>query len=133
MADIYQFKNLGDGRGSLVSLESNKNLPFNIKRVYYMYGCTPTKPRGFHAHRELQQIAIAISGSCRILLDDGITKKWLQLNSPEQGVHIGNMVWHEMHDFSDDCILMVLADDFYDEADYIRDYDQFTNSMRGVI
>lgn len=130
MAEIHQFKNLSDERGSLVSIESNKNIPFDIKRIYYMYGCASNEPRGFHAHKQLQQIAIAISGSCKILLDDGVNKEWVDLNSPEKGVYIGNMIWREMHDFSDDCILMVLADEYYNEADYIRDYDNFISQVK---
>jgi dTDP-4-dehydrorhamnose 3,5-epimerase-like enzyme len=125
LAEVVQFRNLGDSRGSLVALESGRNIPFEFKRVYYIYGMQNDVPRGFHAHKKLRQIAVCLSGSCSMLLDDGINKEKIPLNSPEAGVLIDAMVWHEMHDFSDDCVLLVLADDFYDESDYIRDYDRF--------
>ncbi|HHQ4668753.1 TPA: sugar 3,4-ketoisomerase [Aeromonas veronii] len=116
---------LGDERGSLVALEGNKNIPFEIKRVYYIYGTQKGVARGFHAHKELKQVAICLSGSCRFVMDDGVKKNEFILNSPSQGLLIDVMQWHEMYDFSEDCILLVLASDFYDEADYIRNYDSF--------
>ncbi|WP_429049178.1 sugar 3,4-ketoisomerase [Aeromonas veronii] len=116
---------LGDERGSLVVLEENRNIPFEIKRVYYIYGTQKGVARGFHAHKELKQVAICLSGSCRFVMDDGLKKNEVILNSPSQGLLIDVMQWHEMYDFSQDCILLVLASDIYDEADYIRDYDSF--------
>ncbi|WP_421285727.1 sugar 3,4-ketoisomerase [Aeromonas veronii] len=116
---------LGDERGSLVALEENRNIPFEIKRVYYIYGTQKGVARGFHAHKELKQVAICLSGSCRFVMDDGLKKNEVILNSPSQGLLIDVMQWHEMYDFSEDCILLVLASDIYDEADYIRDYDNF--------
>lgn len=116
---------LGDERGSLVVLEENRNIPFEIKRVYYIYGTQKGVARGFHAHKELKQVAICLSGSCRFVMDDGLKKNEVILNSPSQGLLIDVMQWHEMYDFSEDCILLVLASDIYDEADYIRDYDSF--------
>lgn len=122
---LIDFKSLGDDRGSLISLEENKNIPFNIKRVYYIFGTKEGVRRGFHAHKKLKQVAVCVSGSCKFLLDDGKEKHHISLSSPEKGLLIEDMVWHEMYDFSDDCVLVVLADDFYDESDYIRDYDEF--------
>lgn len=116
---------LGDERGSLVALEGNRNIPFEIKRVYYIYGTQKGVARGFHAHKELKQVAICLSGSCRFVMDDGVKKNEVILNSPSQGLLIDVMQWHEMYDFSEDCILLVLASDIYDEADYIRNYDSF--------
>jgi len=116
---------LGDERGSLVALEGNRNIPFEIKRVYYIYGTQKGVARGFHAHKELKQVAICLSGSCRFVMDDGVKKNEVILNSPSQGLLIDVMQWHEMYDFSEDCILLVLASDIYDEADYIRSYDDF--------
>ncbi|MCY1560837.1 TDP-4-oxo-6-deoxy-alpha-D-glucose-3,4-oxoisomerase [compost metagenome] len=81
--------------------------------------------RGFHAHRKLEQVAVCLSGSCSFLLDDGLNKQTLKLASPAQGLRIEPMVWHEMYDFSADCVLMVIASEHYDESDYIRDYEQF--------
>lgn len=115
----------GDERGSLVALEDQKNVPFSIRRVYYLFGTAEGVRRGFHAHRDLQQLVIAVRGSCRFLLDDGSEKVHILLDSPSQGLFLPGMMWREMYDFSEDCVLMVLADSHYDEADYIRDYDQF--------
>ncbi|BAJ01453.1 sugar 3,4-ketoisomerase [Shewanella violacea] len=122
---IIDFKSLGDERGDLVSLEGNKDIPFDIKRVYYIFGTESSVSRGFHAHKNLQQVAICVKGSCKIILDDGNIREDVILNSPFKGLYINSMKWREMHDFSEDCVLMVLASSFYDEADYIRDYQEF--------
>ncbi|MGL4939359.1 sugar 3,4-ketoisomerase [Shewanella sp.] len=122
---IINFKNLGDERGSLVALEANRQIPFEIKRVYYIYGTALGVARGFHAHKELKQVAIALSGSCRFMLDDGRHQEEVVLDNPAEGLLIESFLWREMYDFSEDCVLMVLADQFYDEHDYIRNYDKF--------
>ena len=119
------FPALGDERGSLVALEAEKSVPFAIKRVYYIFGTKTGESRGFHAHKKLQQVAICITGSCRMILDDGQQRSEILLNSPNKGLVIGDVVWREMHDFSKDCILLVLASEHYDESDYIRDYNEF--------
>lgn len=119
------FPALGDDRGSLVVLEGDKSIPFDIKRVYYIFGTQPGVARGFHAHKALKQVAICITGKCKMLLDNGIEKAEVGLDSPTKGIVIEPMVWHEMHDFSSDCALLVLASEYYDEADYIRDYESF--------
>ena len=116
---------LGDERGQLAVLEQDINVPFDIKRVYYIFGTQPGVRRGYHAHKALQQLAVCTSGQCTILLDDGNQKRHIKLTSPDQGLLIDPMVWHEMYDFSDDCVLMVLANDLYKESDYIRNYDDF--------
>ena len=115
----------GDERGSLVALESNISVPFEIKRVYYIYGTQNNVSRGFHAHKELRQLAVCVSGSCRLLLDDGKSKKNIILNNPSEGLFIDNLIWREIHDFSSDCVLMILTNEYYDELDYIRDYEKF--------
>lgn len=122
---LIDFPVLGDERGSLLALEGNKHVPFDIKRVYYIYGTQEGVARGFHAHKKLQQVAICLKGSCRFVMDNGAEKSDVVLNSPSQGLLIDTMQWHEMYDFSCDCILLVLASDVYDEADYIRNYDDF--------
>ena len=121
------FQTLGDERGSLVALEigQEKAVPFEIKRVYYIYHTAPGVSRGFHAHKALKQVAICVAGSCRMVLDDGHTRKETWLECPTKGLLIESMTWREMHDFSENCVLLVLASDHYDEADYIRDYDDF--------
>ncbi|ENO0285015.1 MAG: sugar 3,4-ketoisomerase [Enterobacter asburiae] len=115
----------GDERGLLVAIEENRHIPFNIKRVYYMYDTQEKVRRGYHAHKKTTQVAIVLKGSCKFLFDDGYTKQDISLDNPAIGLLIEPLMWHEMYDFSDDCILMVLADDFYDESDYIRNYDDF--------
>lgn len=115
----------GDARGSLISLEAQKNIPFEIKRVYYIFGTQLGVSRGFHAHKALHQVAICVSGSCRFILDDGHTSEDIVLDSPEKSIYIGPMVWHEMHDLSIDCVILVLASDYYNESDYIRSYESF--------
>ncbi|MGV8002183.1 FdtA/QdtA family cupin domain-containing protein [Photorhabdus temperata subsp. temperata] len=122
---LIDFEILGDERGQLISLEGNKNIPFEIKRVYYIFGTKSGVARGFHAHKKLKQIAICMNGNCRFILDNGKKREEIVLNTSHSGILINPMAWHEMHDFSEDCILMVLADDVYDESDYIRDYDNF--------
>jgi len=124
---LIQLQSHGDHRGSLVALEEQKNIPFAIKRVYYLFDTKENVRRGFHAHKELKQLAIVLKGSCRFLLDDGNDKTEVLLDNPAQGLLIESFVWREMFDFSDDCVLMVLADAVYDESDYIRDYSHFVS------
>ncbi|HAS6488951.1 TPA: WxcM-like domain-containing protein [Vibrio parahaemolyticus] len=124
------FPVIGDERGSLVALEGSVNIPFDIKRVYYLFGMQPDLPRGFHAHKELVQLAVCLKGRCDILMDDGKNKETVTLDSPEKGLMIDVMQWHEMRDFSEDCVLLVLASDVYNEADYIRDYSKFLEEMK---
>lgn len=120
-----QFQRHGDARGMLVALEENKEIPFKIKRVYYLYDTLADVTRGFHAHKSLQQILICVHGSCKIRLDDGCDKGVVILDTPDEGIYVGNNMWREMFDFSPDAVLMVLASELYDEKDYIRDYDEF--------
>lgn len=128
---LIQLQSHGDERGSLVSLEEEKNIPFPIKRVYYVFNTKDKVRRGFHAHKKLKQLAIVVKGSCRFLLDDGNEKIEVLLDNPAQGLYIESFVWREMFDFSEDCVLMVLADSIYDEADYVRDYELFLNMIKG--
>jgi dTDP-4-dehydrorhamnose 3,5-epimerase-like enzyme len=127
---LIQLQSHGDERGSLVSLEEEKNIPFSIKRVYYVFNTKDKVGRGFHAHKKLKQLAIVVKGSCRFLLDDGNEKIEVLLDNPAQGLYIESFVWREMFDFSADCVLMVLADSIYDEADYVRDYEEFTKMVK---
>ena len=120
----YVFQQHGDERGQLVALEEHKDIPFEIKRVYYMYDTGEGVSRGHHAHKSLEQILICIHGSCKILLDNGEEKKIVPLEKPYEGLYICNDIWREMYDFSPDAVLMVLASDYYNE-DYIRNYDEF--------
>ncbi|MDD2384973.1 MAG: FdtA/QdtA family cupin domain-containing protein [Sulfurospirillaceae bacterium] len=122
---MIDFKIMGDERGSLIALEEHHNVPFDVKRIYYIFGTKKDVRRGYHAHRDLKQLAICISGSCKFLLDDGKNKQHIELNSPTHGLLIEGLIWREMYDFSDNCVLMVLADNYYTANDYIRDYEQF--------
>ena len=122
---VIDFKILGDERGQLIALEQQKNIPFDIKRVYYIFETQKGVRRGFHAHKALEQVLVCVNGSCDVLIDNGQAKKIISLNRPDKGLYIGPMIWREMFDFSEDCVLMVLASEHYDEADYIRDYKQY--------
>ncbi|EJN6829784.1 WxcM-like domain-containing protein [Vibrio cidicii] len=130
LVSFIQFPVIGDERGNLVALERNKEIPFDIRRIYYMFGMQSDLPRGFHAHKELIQVAVCLKGSCDILMDDGNDKQVVTLNSPDKGLVIDTMQWHEMENFSDDCVLLVLASDVYNESDYIRDYSEFLREVR---
>ncbi|MDA3967719.1 MULTISPECIES: sugar 3,4-ketoisomerase [Helicobacter] len=121
---LLNFSVMGDLRGNLVSLEENKNIPFCIKRVYYIYN-TSDKERGFHAHTRLEQVAVVLSGECEFVLDSGKSREVIKLDTPSVGLYIGIGIWREMRNFSSNCVLMVLASEYYDENEYIRDYDEF--------
>jgi dTDP-4-dehydrorhamnose 3,5-epimerase-like enzyme len=125
------FQSLGDERGQLVALEigQEKNVPFDIKRVYYIYHTEAGVSRGFHAHKSLKQVAICVSGSCTMVLDNGTQRQSVLMDCPTRGLLIESMMWREMHNFSEDCVLLVLASERYDENDYIRDYQQFLEQV----
>ena len=122
---VVRFPVHGDDRGSLIALETAQEIPFLVRRVYYIYGTQPGVSRGFHAHRRLNQLCVALSGTVRFVLDDGACQQSVTLDSPEMGLHIGPGLWREMHEFSPDCVLMVLADRHYEADDYIRDHAAF--------
>ena len=126
---LIDMKILGDERGKLVSLEGNKNIPFDIKRVYYIFDTLPDQVRGKHAHKDLEQIIVAMDGSCEFVLDNGKERKSIWLNRPDVGLYIGNNIWREMQNFSYGCKLMVLASKHYDEKEYIRNYDDFLREV----
>lgn len=126
-----QFNKHGDHGGMLVSLEQERNVPFDIRRVYYVFGTEPNVHRGRHAHRHLRQLAIALRGSVTIRVDDGTDSADFVMNDPAEGLLLGYMVWRELYDFSEDCVLMVLADQLYDPEDYIVDYDAFLAEAHG--
>ncbi|EPJ75813.1 MULTISPECIES: sugar 3,4-ketoisomerase [unclassified Pseudomonas] len=126
---FLQLQTHGDDRGSLIALEEGKNIPFSVKRVYYMFDTREGVRRGFHAHRTLKQVAVAVRGSCRFMLDDGREKIDIRLDHPHQGLLIESFIWREIYDFSEDCVLMVLADQLYTESDYVRDYASFLTEV----
>ena len=121
----YVFQPHGDDRGQLVALEEYKDIPFEIKRVYFVYDTKDGVVRGHHAHKSLQQILVCVHGTFKILLDNGTEKKIVPLEKPYEGLYIANNIWREMFDFSPDAVLLVFASELYNEQDYIRDYDEF--------
>ncbi len=130
LSKIEEFKVLGDRRGQLVALESNKQIPFDMKRVFYIYGTKKDVPRGNHSHYKTKQFLVVVNGSCKVTLDNGKEKETFSLNKPNLGLFQNALIWGYMHDFSDDCVLIVLASEHYDESDYIRDYDEFLNVVK---
>ena len=126
---IINFPIMGDDRGLLVAMESIDKVPFEIKRVYFIFDTLKDVSRGFHAHKQLEQIAVCVSGKCRMTLDDGKKREDVWLDSPNKSIFIDKYIWHEMHDFSEGCVLLVLASEHYNESDYIRSYDDFFISI----
>jgi dTDP-4-dehydrorhamnose 3,5-epimerase-like enzyme len=127
---VLDFKVEGDELGYLIALESGKNVPFEFNRAYYIFDIAADDVRGKHAHKKLEQVLICARGKCRILFDDKKEKKTVELDRPNRGVVIPPMVWHEIFDFSPDCLLIAVASDLYDEGDYIRDYAKFLEAVR---
>lgn len=122
---IFNFDEHGDERGSLIALEAMKEIPFDIKRVYYIFENGKGVRRGFHAHKELKQILICVSGACKIHLDNGKETEEVLLDDPRKGLMIESNMWREMYDFTPGAVLLVLASEYYTEKDYIRDYNEF--------
>tara|TARA_R110001606_G_scaffold355312_1_gene506201 strand:- start:29755 stop:30153 length:399 start_codon:yes stop_codon:yes gene_type:complete len=131
--NLNEHKVLGDRRGKLVAIESNKEVPFEIKRVFYIYGTQVGVPRGDHSHYKTKQYLIAVNGSCKVTLDDGKTTTTYDLDTPNLGLFQAELVWGTMHDFSEDCVLLVFADDFYNVNDYIVDYQEFLKATHNEI
>ena len=129
---VIEFKEFGDEKGNLVVAEgSGFDVPFDIRRVFYIYGSDPDIKRGNHANRYTQFVLINVSGSSKVLVDDGTTKEVIILDKPRMGLYLGTMVWKEMYDFSPDSVLLVLASEHYIESEYIRDYDAFIAEVKG--
>lgn len=127
---LVNFQTLGDERGSLIAIEQGYNTSFEIKRVYYIFNTKEGVGRGFHAHVNLKQMAIAVKGSCTFVLDNGNKREEVKLDNANQGLFIDGLIWREMKDFSSDCVLVVLASEHYDESDYIRNYDKFLEVVK---
>lgn len=126
----YTFPPHGDERGQLVAIEALKDLPFEFKRVYYIYDTKDGVRRGFHAHYDLEQILICVSGSCKIHLDNGFETEEVLLDKPYEGLYIANDMWREMYDFTEGAVLLVIASRPYEESDYIRNYDDFIKMIK---
>jgi WxcM-like, C-terminal len=130
---IIDLPRIQDPRGNLTFVESGTHIPFDLQRVYYLYDVPGGAERGGHAHKDLQQLIIAISGSFDIVLDDGSEKKRFHLNRSYYGLYICPMVWRELENFSSGSVCLVLASIFYDESDYYRDYAEFLTAVRSKI
>ncbi|NLL91290.1 MAG: WxcM-like domain-containing protein [Ruminococcaceae bacterium] len=122
---VIEFSCHSDEYGSLVALESNRDIPFSTKRVYYIYEVDELMRRGFHSHNDLEQVMICVHGSVKILLKTPFEEEVITLNDPTQGLYVGPMVWREMFDWQQDAVLLVLASEYYDENDYIRNYEEY--------
>lgn len=127
---IIDLRKISDPRGNLTPIEGGGDVPFDIKRIYYLYDVPSGESRGAHAHKELQQLIVAANGSFTITLDDGKNKKAFTLNRPYQGLYVVPGIWRDLDDFSSGAVLLCLASEHYDAADYIRDYDEFLKYKR---
>ena len=127
---IIEFKDLGDERGKLVVIEGNDSIPFEIKRVFYIYGSDHDVIRGQHANRQSQFVLINVAGTSKVRITDGKEEFIVELNRPMMGVYIPQMIWKDMYDFSSDSVLLVLASTHYDGKEYIRDYEEYKKEIR---
>lgn len=131
--ELLEFPVHGDHSGCLVALEKGNDFPFEIKRVYYVWGSAASVVRGHHAHKELEQVIVVTSGSCDFTLDNGRVKETVHLDSPNRGLYIKGNIWRTFTNFSPDCVVMVLASMHYDATDYIRKYEEFLSKARGAM
>lgn len=130
---IFDLPRINDPRGNLTFVEANRHVPFEIRRVYYLYDVPGGAERGGHGHKALHQLIIAMSGSFDIHLDDGYAKKTIHMNRSYNGLYVCPMIWREIDNFSSGAVCMVLASDYYDEQDYYRDYSAFINDTKRAI
>lgn len=128
---VVKLRKIGDVRGNLTVIEGAKDIPFEIKRIYYIYDVPAGEYRGAHAHRKLEQLMVAVSGSLDVSVDDGMERKTFSLNRPYEGFYIPKMTWRDMGNFSSGSVCLVLASEFYEESDYLRDYDEFLRIAKG--
>ncbi len=126
---IIELPKIADPRGNLTFVENGNQIPFDISRVYYLYDVPGGSERGGHAHKELSQLIIAMSGSFDIVLDDGSEQKRFHLNRSYFGLYVCPMIWRELDNFSSGSVCMVLASNLYDESDYYREYDEYLSSL----
>nr|4ZU7_A Chain A, QdtA [Thermoanaerobacterium thermosaccharolyticum]4ZU7_B Chain B, QdtA [Thermoanaerobacterium thermosaccharolyticum]4ZU7_C Chain C, QdtA [Thermoanaerobacterium thermosaccharolyticum]4ZU7_D Chain D, QdtA [Thermoanaerobacterium thermosaccharolyticum]4ZU7_E Chain E, QdtA [Thermoanaerobacterium thermosaccharolyticum]4ZU7_F Chain F, QdtA [Thermoanaerobacterium thermosaccharolyticum]4ZU7_G Chain G, QdtA [Thermoanaerobacterium thermosaccharolyticum]4ZU7_H Chain H, QdtA [Thermoanaerobact len=127
---LIKFKDIADKRGHLTPIEGKIDIPFDIKRVYYITKVDKDITRGYHSHKKLHQVLICLNGSVKIRLKIPDEEKIIELNDPSVGLYIGPLVWHEMFDFTEGCVLLVLASEYYDETDYIRNYDFYIDEAK---
>lgn len=126
---LIEFRHILDHRGALTPIEAGKDVPFDIRRVYFIYDVSHGAVRAGHSHKELQQVLIAISGSFKVHLDDGRTRQTFLLNRPNIGLYVPRMVWRDIDEFSGGAVCLSLASQHYEESDYYRDYDTFLRAV----
>ena len=126
---VLEFPDLGDERGKLVVVEGENSVPFEIKRIFYIYGSDDTVKRGQHANRESEFVLINVSGTSKVRIDNGHSEAIIELDRPRMGLYIPKMVWKDMYDFSEDSVLLVIASTHYDGNEYIRDYNSYLEEM----
>lgn len=131
MYRILEFPELGDERGNLVVVEGGKQIPFDIQRIFYIYGSDDTVVRGQHANLRSQFVLVNVAGSSKVKVDNGEDTRIIELNKPRMGLYLSRMLWKEMYDFSPDSVLLVLSDEHYDGSEYIRDYDEYVRILGG--
>ncbi len=129
---VLNFTDLGDDRGKLVVIEGGQNVPFEIKRVFYIYGSDSTVVRGEHANKESEFVLINVAGTSKVRITDGKEEIIVELNKPMMGVYIPKMIWKDMYDFSSDSVLLVLASTHYDGNEYIRNYEEYLNVIKDI-
>ncbi len=127
---ILNFKDLGDERGRLVVIEGNRDIPFDIKRAFYIYGSDATVKRGQHANRESEFVLVNVAGKSKVRITDSENEAIVELDKPMKAVYIPKMVWKDMYDFSEDSVLLVLANTHYDGNEYIRNFDDYKKEMK---
>lgn len=128
---ILEFGDLGDERGNLVVVEGERDIPFEIKRVFYIYGSDNEVVRGQHANRNSEFVLINVSGTSKVRVDNGFEEEIIELNRPRMGLYLPTMLWKDMYDFSEDSVLLVITNTHYDGAEYIRDYDEYVKEVGG--
>jgi dTDP-4-dehydrorhamnose 3,5-epimerase-like enzyme len=126
---LMELPKITDPRGNLTFIESNRHVPFEVKRVYYLYDVPGGETRGGHAHRQLEQLIVAAMGSFEVVLDDGRERKNVFLNRSYYGLYVPRLIWRELQNFSSGSVCLVLASEHYDESDYYRDYDEFRHAV----
>lgn len=127
---ILNFKDLGDERGRLVVIEGNQDIPFDIKRAFYIYGSDATVKRGQHANRESEFVLVNVAGKSKVRITDGENESIVELDKPMKAVYIPKMIWKDMYDFSEDSVLLVLANTHYNGKEYIRNFDEYKEEMK---
>ncbi|MBO7614383.1 MAG: FdtA/QdtA family cupin domain-containing protein [Bacilli bacterium] len=131
--EIINFRESGDQNGKLIAIEGNKNIPFDIKRIFYIYGSNSDAIRGQHANRDSEFVLINVSGKCAIKLKNGKNERIVYLDKPNKGLYIPRMVWKDMYDFSKDSVLLVLANTYYNKDEYIKDFNEYLSIMEEKI